>query len=69
MVYVVVDSVNGGSHPWGEPFGTVDQVKRTVPGELRGLTSYWQVRVYDDAGQLVTRGVRDGRYRWQWIQD
>jgi hypothetical protein len=53
-----VDTVPAGV---GTRFADLGAIKRHVRDELRGLTTYWQVRVVDDDGAVVMYGFRSGR--------
>jgi hypothetical protein len=51
----------------GTRFADLDEIKRFVATELRGLSAIWQVRVIDDDGAVVMDGFRAGRgERWTW---
>jgi hypothetical protein len=54
----------------GTRFGDLDEIKRYVRTELRGLSCFWQVRVVDDAGAVVMYGFRAGYNgtgeTWTW---
>jgi hypothetical protein len=54
----------------GTRFADLDAIQRHVRDELRGLSSYWQVRVVDDAGAVVMYGFRAGPggtgETWTW---
>jgi hypothetical protein len=51
-------------------FASHREVERHVRTELRGLSTYWQVQVVDEAGRVVRRGFRSGANgtgeRWTW---
>jgi hypothetical protein len=44
----------------GTRFASLDEIKRYVGRELRGQSTFWQVRVVDDAGAVVMYGFRAG---------
>ncbi|WP_410814860.1 hypothetical protein [Micromonospora sp. 067-2] len=44
----------------GTRFGTIAEIERFVPRELRGIGVYWQVQIVDEAGAVVRRGFRRG---------
>ena len=54
----------------GTRFDHLDQIKRYVRTELRGLSCFWQVRVVDDTGAVVMYGLRAGYNgtgeTWTW---
>lgn len=54
----------------GTEFPTLADVKRYTRTELGPLSSYHQVRIVDETGAAVLRGVRAGRggtgRRWMW---
>jgi len=54
----------------GTRFTDLDEIKRYVRTELRGLSTFWQVRVVDDDGTVVMYGFRAGPggtgERWTW---
>jgi hypothetical protein len=54
----------------GTRFAGLDEIKRYVATELRGLGVFWQVRVIDDGGAVVMYGFRAGPggtgERWTW---
>ncbi len=52
-----VDSVPAGV---GTRFASLDQIESYVRHELRGLSTFWQVRVIDDDGTVVRYGFRAG---------
>ena len=62
-----VDTVPAGV---GTRFADLDAIKRYVRDELRGLSTYWQVRVVDDDGAVVMYGFRSGPSgtgeTWTW---
>jgi len=63
-------SVNGGSYPDSTPFPSLDAIKVHVPYDLVGLSSYYQVRVRDESGEVVLHGFRAGYNgtgeTWAW---
>ncbi|MGI5243356.1 hypothetical protein [Dactylosporangium sp. CA-139066] len=54
----------------GTRFSDLDEIKRYVRTELRGMSVLWQVRVIDDAGAVLMYGFRAGPggtgERWTW---
>lgn len=54
----------------GTRFLDLDEIKRYVRIELRGMSAFWQVRVVDDAGAVVMYGFRAGPggtgQTWTW---
>jgi hypothetical protein len=54
----------------GTRFASLDEIERWVPQALRGVDSYWQVRVIDDTGTVVRLGFRAGYNgtgsTWTW---
>ena len=62
-----VDTVPAGV---GTRFADLDAIKRFLRDELRGLATYWQVRVVDDDGAVVMYGFRFGSggtgETWTW---
>jgi hypothetical protein len=58
--FVEYVSVNGGSSKDWTPFPSLDEIKTQVPHELYGISSYYQVRVRDESGEVVLHGFRAG---------
>lgn len=51
----------------GTRFADLDEIKRFVATELRGLSAIWRVRVIDDGGAVVMDGFRTNHgERWTW---
>ncbi len=54
----------------GTRFLSLDEIKRYVRTDLRGLSCFWQVRVVDDAGTVLMYGFRTGYNgtgeTWTW---
>lgn len=54
----------------GTRFASLDEIKRYVATELRGLDVFWQLRVIDDDSAVVMYGFRAGPggtgERWTW---
>jgi len=54
----------------GARFASLAEIEQWVPRGLRGISSYWQVRVIDDTGTVVRLGFRAGYNgtgnRWTW---
>lgn len=51
----------------GTRFTNLDEIKHYVATELRDTSSFWQVRVIDEAGAVVMYGFRSGPGgRWSW---
>lgn len=54
----------------GTCFSSLAEIERWVPQHLRGIDSYWHVRVIDERGTVVHLGFRAGfngtGNRWTW---
>jgi hypothetical protein len=57
----------------GTRFGSLAEIFRYVPQELRGVSAFYQVQVVDHHGVVVCRGFRSGYNgtgeRWTWRPD
>jgi hypothetical protein len=69
-LYLGYVSVNGGQYRDCKPFETADEIKDYVPEQFRGLSSFWQCRVLNEAGDVLECGFRAGPNgtgdQWVW---
>lgn len=68
--YSEVSSYDNHESPARERFATLPELRSYVQRDLRGISSIYQVRVYDAQGVRIGRGYRSGYNgtgnRWVW---